>query len=1082
MGDFVTIDLQNYEDEPDLNLLNQLVNAGVRQYRDANGRFTEAFYRDANQLHFATGARHRLLPAHDYLQIRLDMPNPAAEMVVASLLTERGNGLVMNGLNRSIGELQQWIEDCIPFRAGLGRIFLDRLDDRNRDNVYQARYLEQVLNNQGQEREEQRRAQERAQEHARVHARQFVQLEQKRLIAQRNQDRQPIMRVRKPNMIERMEMEIAQHDNTKFGNQVARRVRFNNAMGNVRLRASDPTKNKPLNNFVNIEYVITDNCFLSWFESHITKNCDYKKILGHSRNYYVKNGIDTNEIFLLAEEYCFNVNAYDDEGDIFKSYKAQVAECFEQLTKTLNYVVHNSHFYVVKINKVKPKKKEIRLKKGQCISFKQLLKLRNTNIIFEEDNVKEYDILCKKIKKHTSSVQYSPIETPFETNTIKYCSNHSVKLAIQKDLKCLKKKNLYTAFNSIFKLKGFLNSNLLNYLRTNCNNVNIYKAKLGISDYRYDMNKAYIAPLLKEDTVEKDMITGMQICNYVKIPIPNIDDDFTVYKQGDTLYQHGLYYVKIKSSKVEPTCFLGNGLYFYDQIKRGIDDGIIKLKNIKLQLVTEKHVSIKQSDLNKILDKVRKHDCKLRTFISYIGWLGSVSNYVQHTFDNIEGLELEAKLIKYGADCHYIKDKKRLIVTKEYKKWNSGLLANMYIKSHTNLKLYDFNKQFIKLNPTAKLNTIHTDSIGYILKEKVIEPELINLNKIGYFKSEAEKLLNERLDKDKRKKAKSGDLITKIKSIPKPNMHNINSKIVDGKRRGARTSSLSDKQQQILAVVDSSYWKQVIKANKNCLMDAGGGLGKSYTMHKMIDYLIRKGKAYKLASSTKENVLDHIKKYPEHGCCTLDSLFKKSDKEIINEFEKINYLFVDEVGQLTQQSFKKIEFIKSNTNCKIILAGDSYQCYSVDAPKRNWISGLFVKKLTDFNQMSFKWSKHSRCSKKLYKLLEEVKQCKNKKGIFKLLEKRLKKKQITFIDKYKEIKNIKTKTINNISFTNDVSKALIKKGNVCSTIHSFQGKTIYTPFTIHMLHSINANCAVIYTALSRGVKLKHIYLQLFKNY
>ena len=169
---------------------------------------------------------------------------------------------------------------------------------------------------------------------------------------------------------------------------------------------------------------------------------------------------------------------------------------------------------------------------------------------------------------------------------------------------------------------------------------------------------------------------------------------------------------------------------------------------------------------------------------------------------------------------------------------------------------------------------------------------------------------------------------------------------------------------------------------------------------------------------------------------------------------------------MDQSILKKLEWIVNNTECKLILVGDQYQCPSIDAFKnKSWLVTEFVHNITDNNVFEIMDHKNVALDEKMKKVVNKLKE--NFRNI-------VKSRKIVY-STFPIVKKTKTKL--NMSRTNNKRKEIIKSGKECMTVHKYQGKSICEPYTIHQIDMMDA--PVLYTAISRSLKFK--YISVIKN-
>ena len=768
-----------------------------------------------------------------------------------------------------------------------------------------------------------------------------------------------------------------------------------------------PEGYKDLSKYLTVNYKIESNCVVSWICKYLNKKFNYKKaseILGYEKKDGV--GFTYPEIFKLCWYYNSPVVCRDIMGDVIDSQKTDPNK--KTLRKKLDFIIHDSHMYVGDFKKKSLAKQEILIH-----SVEDIDKYKNKRLIVTTIDL--YDEIEEYVKKNYILIDYDYRSIYYKSNLIKLSVNYV------KDSKIIKKSNtssrcVFNIIDNKLHLRGYMNNDVFKCFDT------VKKIRIMGSIYKnnlqFDENKSYPAKLYQEGLI---------------IPIPSIDDRIEKYNKNHGIAEWGFYYCTLKS---------------YDHILAPVDDfysgygvNILKkekrIKKIKYQFVCK---SI-QTLCPEILDNF-DYD----TLRCYIGWLMKRTRITSTTYDNIKGDEAKALIKKFKVDCQIVDDK--LVISKEKLITKTGLLANILVKCLVNMALYNFNKKFTKANKTAVLNTIKTDSLGYVFRNKKKSYKTIDLigdeNEIGKFKLEGKPNYyfvkegpNDVIDIDEFKKKKG--LVNRKEPIIK--------------------------EIKPVIIYKCKQIKQLLKDRKSFGLLDKGGLGKSYQVENtIIPYLKKHKLKYMLTSTTIEN-----NKFIG-GESTIQGVLKtgtESKNYLINKFKDCDYLIIDEMSQAGQMIYKYLEFVKNNSNCKFIFVGDRYQCKSVDAPYDTWLNCYFVLEMIDCNLVKLKWHKNARYDKELYDKLEFI--IKNFNSRPKVL-------------KY-VLKNFKTTkkydTDKHLSYFKDTRKMLIKKykkdKKMCHTVHSHQGKTIDTKYTIHNITKMSTD--IIYTALSRATSSKQILIK-----
>ena len=751
---------------------------------------------------------------------------------------------------------------------------------------------------------------------------------------------------------------------------------------------------RSITNFVTVEYNIEDgeNCVISYLYKKFGK----KKINNLIEKKEYKDGITYKQIFKIAEELDFTCIARMPDGTIIDKYEGN--------DKKLDFIIHDEHMYVIgKYDKNKTKKDII------INNIEQIYNNEYKNlIILDYDNYKN---IKNKIQQKYELEEYSFDKFKYKTNDIIFDANYKINKKILEDQK-YKSKNIYACIESKFKLRGYINSNSIQIFQ-DINKIRIF-AKNNEENIKLDQNKSYVHQLYKK----------------IVFPVPCLNDYWKEY--SNKIHEHGFYYCKLNK---------------YDEILAPKDDiytsyavEILKkekrIKEIISEFITEKYVTLNTDYLpppNKneeptelqFPEKILKH---------YIGWLQKSINVQNIKFDNIKGDELEGMRAYYDDTCYTIDN--TLNISKNYLVRKTGVLSNIIVKEQTNIDLYLFNKKVINDNKDAYLNSIKTDSLGYVLKNKFIKNDLCDDKKFGFFKIE-------KINNNIKKNIIDEELI--IESIETHNKP----KVI--KEKKIKEYSINN----IIELIDN---KESFK------LDAPAGYGKSYTTkHKIIKYMKDNDIKFLLTSTTNDNK-NMWEEYYNEKCITIQSIFKKEKTiyEIKKSIIKYEYIIIDEAVQLSQDLLKYIEYFKNLLKINFIVLTDEYQCVVDDYDGKSYISTRFANELFDNNIIEIKEHKNIRYDDKLNEAVKYIRQnFDNKPKILKYIEKNFK------------IMNTELKNKLNLTYylkTEDKINKIEKYKAL--TTHKAQGRTITENYTIHDLY--NMPVSVIYTAISRAKNIDQI--------
>jgi len=380
---------------------------------------------------------------------------------------------------------------------------------------------------------------------------------------------------------------------------------------------------------------------------------------------------------------------------------------------------------------------------------------------------------------------------------------------------------------------------------------------------------------------------------------------------------------------------------------------------------------------------------------------------------------------KYNDDSYYSNG--NVVVRKERYAKRSGLYVYMSITQYARMELYQTHMQIKKIHRNANIVKVYTDSIHY--DTQISAKDVTKINKAFKYHTV---------------KQETSEYTMDYKYI-KPQV-NIN------------------------VVNETNYKKddiiELLENNKSFCMNAKGGYGKTYEMiNTVIPYLDKHGKKYVMSSST-------IKSASDIGGTAIQTLLTTKDKSLnnlIKTYEDVDYMVIDECGQLTMHLLNTMCYIKKHTGMNFILMGDMNQCSPIDGCD-SWMTSHTFMKLVDGNFVSFEWSEHCRYSKEYDTFLNELLDIIN-----------------TTADKVKMMGHIKKFFKKQITKSPCKNKLYMvythKKGDMVKkqlgidymTVHKAQGMTINEPHSIFEIHKMPAK--VLYTALTRTTDHKLITIQ-----
>lgn len=752
---------------------------------------------------------------------------------------------------------------------------------------------------------------------------------------------------------------------------------------------------KPLNQYEQIQYSINDNCAVDYLTKYEKfKKSELKNIL----NRKIENNITTDDLIKIYNDKQIGIIIYDALQNIYYESEYDIKRWFR---------VYNEHLYVYSDD---PEKK-IQYRYRIIDSIDDIDKYTTSKLIVQDEEL--FNKIKNKIQETHILTNYNIHEIPYKKNIIIYNPFYEIDKKILKDnnSKC---RSIYSMIDSKIKLRGHLNNESLNYFYTTC------KIRYQRSDrqniIQIDMNKAYPSQFIKKD---------------IYYPVPTINNYFyenTLKLKDIKFVKYHFYDIKLKTYDdiIAPV----DGIYSgYACIKLNEQGRIKKVLNI---FPTSNYVLFDKYD-NEFIKTLTDSKEGLKRLTCYIGWLMQLtrSDIKYYDVDDNVTEDIEASKNYYG--CELSTRKNKLILSRSYLVKKTGILTNILIKDLTNIDLYDMNNKMIELNQGLKLNTIKTDSLGYIWEDEnktdnVILPKDKMGDKIGLFKiefKESKVLGNYKLIKEPKK------IIPHDYNIDY-NEYSIN------------------------------HIEKLITDNKSFFIYGQYGTGKSYNINNNItDILNKQNKKYVISSPLKENSKDINGE-------TLHKIFlRKSNYEILTEFKDINYMIIDEATIIDQDFMKYLDFLKDNIdNIQFILLGDENQIKHNTLGFRNeFIKCEFLKNLCQNNKI--KLTKNYRCEDKLINLIQEIKNVRISE-LNKFLE-----------DNFQTTKD-EIKTNLHLCLWGTESK-LIKKHlrdeDKIYTIKSIQGKEFNEPFTIYTEHVgfMKIDNSLI-TALSRAKSWDQIYI------
>ena len=765
----------------------------------------------------------------------------------------------------------------------------------------------------------------------------------------------------------------------------------------------------PLNGFDNIEYK-QDNgaCVVSALKNIyniLLNDKKLSKILGKSKS--INEGLDLQEILIIAEKYKLNVickTITNDDVIRVKNKKSWKGKCLE-------FVINNNHLYLVKGS-------DTNIKRYRPKYINNIDDIKGKYNTYYTDNLQLYKQLKETIKNKNN--------TNYTHTSIIYNNNNIVFDNLSPE-KCKYLSGQQTSFwgviDSMFNFTSYMSLEMVEYFKqinpvryyikcgTSKKNTKLTEYFNSIVNINIDQNKSYYSQLLKN----------------IRLPITCINDKFVKYN-NEKIKQYAFYNIDVKYTDIiiAPTKNLTCSGYTVEKLKKQN-----RIKKIRSVFTPSKTKPILTSKIKKLGPSL---------IIRYIGWLSKTSSTIYKKFDNVSNEEYEALRYLYG-DKQLRYENNTLSIVKSSLKNKTGILVNLIVKELTNIDLYDMNKKILKLNKGLELRRIYTDCLGYFMPNiHLFKSPPLNKNIPGCFKNENKIKKIERLAYRQNIDFAWDNMV----STEYQHIQIIDTPIIENKKL--------KKCKDIVKILDKRQGFKLL---------GGPGYGKTYSIQNIIiPYFIKNKLNYQLHGATNDN----------SEMLNTNTFHKEvsglSNYELECKYKDIDYIIIDEASQLTQSVFCKLYYIKENTNTKIILVGDQYQCISVDAFSDSWLVGDFCNKLCDYNVKQLVWHKNSRYSKILNDILEEIKKYIDSGRV-------APKSLLKFILKHFKQEDDGLSVPDGLHLGYNVY--LTKEYNNIKTIHTAQGKTISTPYHIYQIENRLIHLPrVLYTALSRASDINNI--------
>lgn len=473
------------------------------------------------------------------------------------------------------------------------------------------------------------------------------------------------------------------------------------------------------------EYNIRGNCVHSYLNSIYGKKLVSKYLTVKVPTY--------KDILKFGKKINLSINVYNK----YKDKIANFTTFNSKYKEPLSFFIHNDHFFVYETIKNKEQRsmlygKDIKLSdKDFKIDIDTFNKAENTKFVVTNKILFNY--LFSEFKQKYSMVQYNTMSFPIKNNcSIYFDPLYEDKMTVFGDFGH-NSDNIYTCIDKEFNLRGFMNKDTFDTFYGS-KIIRFYKTNIK-DDFRADMVKAY-----------PSMFYGR------KFPKPSIADYWRKYNK-EQLNKN--YFYTVDFNYYDKILHVKNRVIYGECLMYLVNKKCI-IKKIKSVFITSQYTCINEDYLvnkDKRIINTEKH-FNTMFMTHYTGWLGSTqSDSVCSSTVNSEK-EREAIFnqyekcsltIEYKDGTEYtqmdgdVSDKKLNYIinrTVTRNKFSTGLLVNFMIKDLVNLELYKFNEKFMKDNPTALLNSLKTDSIGYLLTEEYKDNDFINKDILGKFKIE----------------------------------------------------------------------------------------------------------------------------------------------------------------------------------------------------------------------------------------------------------------------------------------------------------------------------------------------------------
>jgi CHASE3 domain sensor protein len=748
---------------------------------------------------------------------------------------------------------------------------------------------------------------------------------------------------------------------------------------------------KGLSKYNTVDYEVKENCVYDGLK-HIFPKIKIDKMDSYTYE-DVLTILKNNNINGIARDICHEIL---DEVIVTKNITKK---------NTVDFKIMDEHMYILSEQYKDPNKNNV----VKIDNINDINKYKNHTMVVDSADL--FQNITDKIRETNILIDYSERSfISYKGNIIKYIPDHDKYKVILDSLK-YKSSNIYNCIDKRLGLRGYLNDEDFKYF---CNVKKIiYLTKTNKkNNIQYDLNSAYPSKIYNGE---------------IMFPVPIISDTWKLYN-GEIINDWYVYDVDIKN--LDSEIYNSNThTLFGAEIKQLVKDKVkIDIKKYFAASIVKKTI-ITPNEVDK--DTMRQYIGWLRKRVNIISSCKEINNKIDKNILKLKYSD-EVKINKYTESMPYIAKFSKSLIIKQ-----TGILANMYIMSLVNLDCYLMDKEVKKLNPNIVLNTIKTDSLGYIYDRPIKSPEnKIKAGVLGFFKIE-----------------KQNDEYNNIKNLA----------LYEENQGVYIEPTIIINKTNILEISDVP---NLLNNNKSFIISGRPGYGKTYNLVKhIIPQLVDSNKKYYVTSTTIENAEDLEKKMKDanikSGVQTIQGLLNGlSMGDLDKKFKDISYIIIDEASQITQNIYKILEYVIKNNTTKLILIGDQNQCKGIDARSESWIKTEYIKRMCDNNFIILKKHENIRYDNELDELLTYIETTDD----IHLIRKKVKK----HIKTIKKIDN----TVNIAYYNKTCDKVKEKEGKTCYTVHSYQGKTINDKFSIHDLSSMTKE--LVYTAISRGTSLKNI--------